>query len=638
MRVLLVLIGTFCFVNVCFAKTNIKQFSQLPSYQLLQLSPDGKQLAYIRNLQSPEISLLTTIDLATNKENYILQSDNEQMTINWFQWANNKTLIVSARYAGRRYGTKTTETRLYSIEADGSSKEPKSLIRPTRFKVRGRHFSQFQDNIIDFLPDDPEHVLISLDLDTPAVPSVYKLNIYTRKKTRIERGKRKIRRWMTDQQSNLRLGKAVNYNTGEVTIYVRDNNESKWRTLFEFDGMNGKSISPVGFDINPNILFYTAYKDDKEALYKIDLKTNESSLVYEDPNYDVNGSLIYAPEDGRVIGFAHSESENGRVYLDKDYKNFQEALNQILPTTTNYLTDFSQNGERYVLYAEADSIPGEYMIGDRKAGTLVPYFKQYAGLTNTQPHELVQYTARDGVKIEGYLTRPKGVSKPIATIIHPHGGPGARDNAGFDLWTAYFVNKGYAVFRPNFRGSSGYGYEFAQSQMKGWGLAMQDDITDAAKWLVEQQVAIKDQICIVGASYGGYAAAMAAVKTPDVFKCAVSFAGVMDLRLLVSNSRQYLSKKFVENQIGDDYDDLEARSPYHRAKNINIPILLVHGEDDRVVDAQQSRNMAEELEELNKNFSYIELPNGDHYLSNQRNRHQFFEVLDAFLDKHLPIK
>jgi dipeptidyl aminopeptidase/acylaminoacyl peptidase len=230
---------------------------------------------------------------------------------------------------------------------------------------------------------------------------------------------------------------------------------------------------------------------------------------------------------------------------------------------------------------------------------------------------------------------PKDKKGPRATILFPHGGPGAREYDGFDYWTSFFANRGYAVFRPNFRGSSGYGYKFAQSQMQGWGLTMQDDLTDAAHWLIAEKIADPQRLCIVGASYGGYAAAMAAVKTPDLFTCAISFAGVSDLRKIVFKSRYYTNKKFVEDQIGNDTDDLILRSPFYQAKTINIPILLLHGESDTVVNVRQSKNFAEKLEELDKPVEYIELENGDHYLSIQANRHATFKAMDKFLKQHL---
>ncbi|MEP1870408.1 MAG: alpha/beta fold hydrolase, partial [Paraglaciecola sp.] len=338
-----------------------------------------------------------------------------------------------------------------------------------------------------------------------------------------------------------------------------------------------------------------------------------------------------------VIGVYHSHSKDGRVYWDESRHKFQKSLNRALPGKDVYLVDFSQDESIYLLYTENDFTPGTYYFGNRKEKSLVPVLDQYPALLPEvlTEHKFVTYTARDGTELEGYLTLPLGAAGPVATILHPHGGPGAREYDGFDYWTSFFANRGYAVFRPNFRGSTGYGYEFAQSQMQGWGLTMQDDLTDAANWLVEQNIALKDKMCIVGASYGGYAAAMAAVKTPDLFKCAISFAGVTDLKKLVSTSRRYLNSKFVKKQLGADSEDLKSRSPAYHADKVKIPILFIHGEDDVVVAVEQSEAMVSALRSLDKEVEFIELENGDHYLSIQRNRHITFKAMDTFLKKHL---
>jgi dipeptidyl aminopeptidase/acylaminoacyl peptidase len=615
-----------------------KFFSQLPNYSKLSLSPDGSQLAFIRNLQNPELSLLSIMSLSDKKQRHLVKSDNEDVRVNWFTWANNRTLIVSLRFATSRDGVDTVETRLVAIDTDAKEIEQRNLIKVRAGFNKSLHVSQFQDRVIDFLPDDPDHILIALDIDSPNQPGVYKLNIYTTLMSRISRGKLQIRDWMTDQQGNLRLGDALNYRDGEASLRVLIKPEdSTWAKLFEYNALEESGVTPLGFDLDPNILYYTAYQGDKKALFKINLAEQKSELVFADPDYDVEGSLIYSTKTRGVIGIRHGNSPNGRIYWDDATKKFQDALNNALPGMDNYLVDFSADENIYLLYSENDFTPGMYFIGNRKAASLDFLFEQYPGLTPEvlSDHKLVSYTARDGTAIEGYLTLPKGVDKPIATILHPHGGPGAREMDGFDYWTSFFSNQGYAVFRPNFRGSSGYGYKFAQSQMKGWGLTMQDDLTDATHWLIDEKIADPKRICIVGASYGGYAAAMAAVKTPDLFKCAISFAGVSDLKKLVNNSRRYTNSKFVKNQIGSDSDDLEARSPYFQAAKIKTPLLLLHGEDDRVVDVEQSRRFAEELEDLAKPVTYIEYANGDHYLSIQRNRHQVFEVMGEFLRTNL---
>ncbi len=609
-------------------------FSRLPAYQKPQLSPKGTKIAFVSNLYDQELSILTSVDLKTGETLYLLKTDNEKVKLNWFEWANETTLVVSGRFASARHRTDTVETRLVAIDAIKDRSEARLLLKPRN----GKNFSQFQDNVIDFLPDDPDHIMVAVDFDVQNMPSVYKINVNNSAQSRVEKGKRQIRDWMTDQQGRLRVGYFTNYKTGEQGSYVNlPEDEDEWFDLFAYDGLTEPPIYPIGFDLDPYILYYKRYNGDKKALYKMDIRDRKEQVVFEDPDFDVDGGLIYSKKTRAVIGLNHAHAPGGRIYWDEDRKKLQDAFDRALPDTDNYLIDFTQDENLYILYTENDSTPGQYFLGNRKERLLEPLFAQYPELESDKlsHHRKVKYTARDGVEIEGYLTLPNTDKRPLATVLMPHGGPSARDYSGFDTWAAFLTNRGYAVFRPNFRGSSGYGYEFSQSQMKGWGLQMQDDLQDAVTWLVDQKITDPNKVCIVGASYGGYAALMGAAKTPDLYQCAVSLAGVTNLKTLVIDSRRYTNSKFVKNQIGDDYDDLENRSPYYNVEKIKIPILLLHGADDRVVDVKHSRMMADELEDENKDVKYIELENGDHYLSIQRNRKIFFNELEQFLRKHL---
>jgi len=211
----------------------------------------------------------------------------------------------------------------------------------------------------------------------------------------------------------------------------------------------------------------------------------------------------------------------------------------------------------------------------------------------------------------------------------------ARDYSNFDYWNALLAYHGYAVLQPNFRGSSGYGYDFLMQSVQGFGQAMQDDLQDGALWLLEQGIADKDKICIGGASYGGYAALLAVVKPPETFKCSWSFAGVGDLEHLVGQARYFTNKEIVRKQFGTDEDVLEKSSPVNYAKQINRPVLLVHGSDDNVVPVYHSREMEDELADENKDVTYIELEDGDHYLSYQPYRIKTLQAFLDFFDKHL---
>lgn len=611
-------------------------FSALPKYRGPALSPDGNRLLFVQNITRPEeVAILKSYDLKTGKNYYLLKSDNEKVKINWYRWVNSERFVVSVRVESKRGKTKVHDTRLISLRFDEENPELESLISQHRLKhyaTNKNYTPQFQDEVIDWLPDEPDHILMAIDVVMPGLPSVYKVNVVTGKVKRLIKGKREIRDWMTDRQHNVRIGVTLNYESGEREVLLKEGDN--YKTLFSYNAMNEKGEYPLGFAKDPNILYYRGYKGDYKAIFSLNLSTMEHSEVYADEGYDVDGGLIYSSLTNDVVGIRH----DGRQYWDKSLAGLQKGLDKALPEFTNTLVSFSDDEKTYILYIENDVTPGTYLIGSRERGSLDVLFQQYEQIDQSRlsKHKLVTYKARDGVEIEAFVTLPKG-DGPFPTIIHPHGGPGARDFSGFDYWTAYFINKGYAVLRPNFRGSRGYGFSFAQSQMKGWGLAMQDDITDGARWMVEQGYAQENNLCIVGASYGGYAALMATVKTPELFKCAVSFAGVSSLKHLVQSSRSFLNNEFVKNQIGDDTDDLEARSPYYNAKGITTPILLVHGEEDRVVLVRQSRYMADELDDLDKEYKYVELEAGDHGLSIQRNRHRFFAELDAFLDKHLPV-
>jgi len=187
----------------------------------------------------------------------------------------------------------------------------------------------------------------------------------------------------------------------------------------------------------------------------------------------------------------------------------------------------------------------------------------------------------------------------------------------------------------NFRGSSGYGYSFIQSGLKSWGLDMQNDVEDGTRWLIDQGIADPERICVVGASYGGYAALMEAARNSDLYQCAVSFAGVTDIPYLVRSSRRYLNYDVVKEQIGSDFRDLKTRSPVNLAEEIDIPVLLVHGTKDRSVRVEHSRRMRSALNRRDKAFTYIEQKDGDHFLSNEVHRLELFEAMDAFLEKHL---
>jgi len=617
----------------------VSAFATLPQIRSARLSPNGEYLAVLRNYKGR--TLLMTQKLFSGEDpKLVTNSDNVEAKIRWASWANNERLLVSIIFASHRDGIPLMETRLLAVNYDGS--DPKNMVK-LDYTQSGteQHESQFRDDVIDFLLDDEKHVLVGADLDKPGAPSVYRINIYTGKRKRIQSARAPISDWMTDWQGRLRIGSG--YKDTDFSIFLKDPKGRKWRMVWDYKIFEDPAIEPLAFDADPNILYVRYPHKDKDAIFTVDVsKRNlKKKLVFSVPEYDVNGSLLISPKTHKILGVTYLTDRGKIHYWDETAQAFQDKIDKALPTTRNRIISMSRDENRYIVYASSMVQPGIYYVGDKKSGRLGKILENYPGLNSNSlsGKEVIEYTSRDGLKIKGYLTLPKGKDgKQLPAVIFPHGGPGARDYLGFDYWSEFLASRGYAVLQMDFRGSAGHGGKHFAAGLKNWGLEMQDDITDGAKWLVDEGVASPDRMCILGGSYGGYAALMGAVKTPGLYRCAVSFAGVSDLKLLVRNRFHFKSRAIVEEQIGDNWEDSERltqTSPAKQADRIQIPILLAHGDEDRVVDIKHSERMAKALRKGNKSHVFLELENGDHGLSLQENRMKFFEALASFLEKHL---
>ena len=254
------------------------------------------------------------------------------------------------------------------------------------------------------------------------------------------------------------------------------------------------------------------------------------------------------------------------------------------------------------------------------------------------------FKARDGVDIDAYVTLPIGVAsldqlKGAPFIVMPHGGPQARADADYDFETQFLASRGYAVIEPNFRGSAGYGAAFLAAGRRAWSEVIQDDIADAAGWIVDKGYADKSRMCVAGWSFGGYAALMASIRHADLFKCAVDVAGPSDLEALIEDeSIYYGGETEAEKLIGRPFKDrarLHDDSPFRHAKDIGMPVLIVHGQADWTVAVSQSQFMSEALKGAHKDVQYLQLNLADHSLTRQSDRLAYLKAIDAFLAKHL---
>ena len=615
----------------------IKAFANLPDFSQVRLSPNGKYVTALNrvNTDASKGSAIVLYDLSNGNNKTLLFSDNQKYLIDRAHWASNQYVFVEVTYPSKRYGTPTDETRLLIVDIEtGKSRSAvsKGYIRKHKF------VPQIQTAIIDSLPQDPQHFLLALDKTLGGTPAVYKVSLAKDKMKLVQLPRKNVEWWYTDRQSRVRIGVA-RHETSYKVIHRRDKKD-RWETFWEFEAFSKDQIWPLGFDHDANQLYVQSLYEGRNAVFKVDLSTNnrELELIYADPKYDVNGDLIYSMQKKKVVGL-DTDIESGFFIWDEDYLSLANGIDKAMPKTHNQLLMLSENERKYLMLARNARQPGTYMLGDRNKNTLTPIANRYGKL---RPELLanknkITYKARDGLEIEAFLTLPLSYKKgdKLPTIIHPHGGPISFDGLGFDYWTQFFANRGYAVLQMNFRGSSGYGHDFMAAGLGKWGLAMQDDVEDGTRWLIDKGFADPERICIVGASYGGYAALMGAAKTPDLYKCVVSFAGVTDINYLVQTSRKYTNYDIVKKQIGSKRKDMKARSPVRHADQIQAPVLLIHGTKDNTVKVQHSRKMHSALKKKKKTVEYIELEDGNHFLSNGDHRLTTFKAMEKFLAQHL---
>jgi len=623
----------------------LKAFASLPQVQSMALSPSGTSLAFLQNIQDHTYLVTTTHDGKARRK--LFESDNKKFSIRWFDWVNDERLIIGVVVADVTYGLegpfRWTQTRLLAVNRDGSELKT-DLVMPSD-DIRGLsrdHVPQLQDRIIGKIPGDNRSVLIALDLAHQTYPDVYKLDVYTGRRELIERSTYGIRDWMADRQGGVRLGTAVEGTI--VHILVKPVGQDRWQTLRKYDALREPDMTPLGFDEDPNRLFVAQPLDGRTAIYSIDISEPHAPPILRASHatYDIEGDLIYSSWLKHVVGVRSRLDESASIYWNPMAKELQRRVDLALPGRINEIRNSSRNGRRHIVVSSHATQPPHWYMYDEDLNRLILMVDGYPKLIS---NELVKpmpvtLTARDGTVLHGYVTRPAHAQQPGPLILLPHGGPASRDVLDFDYWTQFLASRGWAVLKVNFRGSSGYGGDFLQAGFKRWGLEMQDDLTDAAQYAIDQGIADPERICIVGGSYGGYAALMGVVKTPQLFRCAVSFAGVSDLRALLKEKRRFLGYELgSERQLGawwSDRDRLKATSPVNHADKIRTPLLIVHGAEDRTVSVEQSRAMVDALKDAGfTRMQYVELPDGDHHLSRQDDRLTFFRAMERFLAAYL---
>lgn len=619
-------------------------FSLFPSIDNPRISPGGRAIAAKVRLQGKQA--LAVLPIGTNQKPEIIAKDGEfdsqgERLIRSYAWIDDDNLLITLTSRENFMGQWFDAGRVVNYN--------RSSRKTTPLGWAGSKFDA--SDILWISREGPPSILLSRvpdngDTERWANPEVIKIDVVTGEQKIVQRQNPIVNAWYADGKGNVRLGAGYDRESGKFTAIYRPDGASTFKTIIDEkqDRFDTPSVPRI-FLKEPNKALTISRKDGYRAVYALDLNTMKlGEKVFGVPGYDIDGiSSDLEGDDLESVMLTKQRSEH--VYFQPRLKQIQMALQETF--TPGVVTIASADRARETIIAHVGGVdhPGAYYVYDTRSGDmrLLGWLNNAIKDAPLNPTSTIKYQASDGKAIEAVLTIPrhKQGQKGLPLIVLPHGGPWARDSEDWEYvpWRQPLAELGYVVIQPNFRGSDGYGKEWESASDGNWGERMQDDLNDAVAHLASQGLIDPKRVCVMGWSYGGYAASRAAQRDGEKFRCAISGAGVHDLPAMVAYDRDYLGDYGAKNALGAA-GKLTAVSPGLHPKQYSAPILIVHGEKDRRVPVLQSRNLVKRLKNAGKvegrDFVYVEIPRETHNLLLESSRLQVLKEVKAFLDKHNP--
>jgi dipeptidyl aminopeptidase/acylaminoacyl peptidase len=598
--------------------------------QSVELSPDGRYLALLVVQDGePVVAVVDRTGKSPSKE--VLRRDSDQeYRPSWCHWANDTRLLCGYRGLTAIAGRFFPRSRLVAVDADGSNL--KILLQYTA----AENF-QYQDRVIDWTPADPNSVLVELYEEHERTPSVFKMDVYSGKLTKNTGARPYIDFFLADSSGNVRLAWGIKDST--INYFARLQGGSEWKPLAHAEVYEDRDIyRPVSIVPGSDFAYAIRDQNGRAALWKIDLHgLKDPELIYENSSVDVSGPVL--SETGELIGIGYETEKPEVQYLDERIAKMMRSLDLTFPKRQHRIISTSRDQSTFVVRAEGDTTPAQFLLVTVRDGKL-EYRSIGSSMPSVRDEDLVptkpiEFPARDGTWIPGYLTAPASVQKP-PLIVLPHGGPYLRDTWRFDPWVQYLATRGYAVLQLNFRGSTGYGEAWFRAGFDDWSGFPYTDMIDGVQWAVERGYADGARVCVVGGSFGGYLALRAATTDPGLFRCAVSIAGVSDLPELKWDHREFLRWGQLMNKgVGKEPAKLKNDSPRNHAASMTVPLLMIHGTRDYIVPPDQTKMMAAALDRAGKTYSNVLIEGADHYFGEDTHQRQLLTELGKFVDSHL---
>lgn len=629
----------------------IEYFTKYDAIGAIKISPDGKHIAVMTGKYGRSAIALIH---RTSKQVVGGARSADGFEIDDFHWVSNTRVIytIAEKQPGKIRPVPTGE--ILATDIDGRNQKFLYGYRAgeiTGTHIRGRQASYATPEVISTLQNDDKHIVIAeypwregisaWYFNPDAKPDISLLDVYSGKKQILDNVPLAGATVLVDRDERVRFAMGRNAALDQAVSW-KPQPDSDW-TAFELPGFREESIIPRIFGSDNQSVLFTGVRSGEtlSALYRLDLKTREVTRLHAFDNSGISDL---------VLDFAQKEAVGVFGYADKPLYHWLDAndratrlyaaLYKAFPGQNVHVASTTDDGHLAIVFVASDVNPGDYYVFDTK--TMAADFLQpamsWVNPRKMRPRESFAMKARDGLDLHGYITRPSG-DGPHPLIVLPHGGPhGVRDIWEFDWEAQLLASRGYAVLQLNYRGSGGYGVEFQSAGYRQWGKSMQNDLTDATHWAIEQKIAQPDRICIYGASYGGYAALMGVIREPKLYRCAIGYAGIYDLELMLSSADIPTSRSgrdYLQLALGDDREDLRSRSPVYNANKIEVPVLLIHGKADWRADFEQATRMKTALEKSQKQYEWMALRGEGHGVYDEETRRDVYEHILDFLARNL---
>jgi len=603
-----------------------------PEIAAANLSPDGKYLAFIKPWKDTLNVWVKSVNEPFSAA-HLLTTETKRPIAGFF-WTRDGKYIL---YAKDNDGDENYN--IYSV--DPAARPAAGADAPPSRDMTGMKGTRVQIYLVP--KNDPDTVFIGLNDRDKAWHDLYQLKLSTGEKTLLRKNTDKISSWVFDLKGQLRLATRT-ADDGATEILRVDPD----KLTLVYSCTAEESCGPVRFHKDGRRVYLRTNKGDQDliSLVLFDPATGKTEFVESDPlkRVDFSGARFSEATDELALT-AYVDDKTRRYFRDKSFESDFQWLWKKLPGMEVGVSSVTNDERIWVVSASSDVEPGVTYLFDRKAHNLE---KQYAiweklpreALARTEP---VRYKSSDGMEIPGYLTLPKGVPpKNLPAIIFPHGGPWARDNWGYNPWSQFFANRGYAVLQPNFRASTGYGKKFLNAGNQQWGRLMQDDITWGVKYLTAQGIADPKRVGIFGGSYGGYATLAGVAFTPDVYAAAVDWFGPSNLITLLDSIPPYWEtiRKTFYVRMGDPTKPegkamLAERSPLTSTAKIKTPLMIVQGGNDVRVNRAESEQIVIALRDRGFPVEYLLIPDEGHGFARPVNNMAAFMATEKFFAHYL---